>query len=98
MEDVGGVLTIGLENVVLDKAAVKAYEDLGEGRYIELTVSDTGKGIDPRDIDPIFDPYFTTKAIGQGSGMGLAVASQPRKGATFTILLPLTGDPPADGI
>jgi PAS domain S-box-containing protein len=74
------------------------------GLYIELTISDTGIGMDEDTKTRIFEPFFTTKDVGQGSGLGLAsvygiienhggqieVESQPDQGATFTILLPAT--------
>ncbi|MBT8340651.1 MAG: response regulator, partial [Desulfatitalea sp.] len=76
---------------------------LQPGAYQVLHVSDTGKGIDPEIIDRVFDPYFTTKKPGQGTGMGLsvvqgivhgcggavAVNSAPGRGATFQIYLPI---------
>ena len=76
-----------------------------QGDYIEIRVSDTGVGIDPEIIGSIFDPYFTTKGPGEGTGMGLAMAhgiveryggiitvdSQLGIGTTFAIYLPVTG-------
>jgi CheY-like chemotaxis protein len=76
--------------------------DLPPGAYVKISVSDTGPGIDPDIFDRIFDPYFTTKDVGKGSGLGLsvvhgivknhngsiAVDSEPGKGAVFSILLP----------
>ena len=99
----GGVLEIKLENVKLGEAATSNSPDLNPGRYLNLTVSDTGYGINPKDIDRIFDPYFTTKEVGRGTGMGLAVIhgiikghgasvsvqSQPGKGTTFSIFFPV---------
>ena len=74
------------------------------GDYVEIKVSDTGVGIAPEIIESIFEPYFTTKGLGEGTGMGLAmvqgiiesyggkitVDSQLGKGTTFTIYLPIT--------
>ncbi|MDY6987061.1 MAG: PAS domain S-box protein [Thermodesulfobacteriota bacterium] len=105
MEKTGGVLSIDVENVTLD---AEAFPDLPRGRYVKLTVSDTGPGIAPEIRDRVFDPYFTTKDVGKGSGMGLAVVhgiiknhsgaisvdSESGKGATFTILFPLTAEKP----
>jgi len=91
-----------LKNVTLDENATPQYPDLKPGRYVNLTISDTGYGIPKEDMDRIFDPYFTTKEVGKGTGMGLAVVhsivkehngkvtvkSEPGKGTTFTIFFP----------
>ncbi len=103
MEGTGGILEITVENITLDEKSVDAYPDLTQGDYIKITVNDTGSGIETDIINRIFDPYFTTKAVGKGSGMGLAVvhgivqnhdgaiyvASKPGKGTTFTLLFPV---------
>ncbi|MBF0469603.1 MAG: PAS domain S-box protein [Desulfamplus sp.] len=79
------------------------FSNLRTGDYVKITVTDTGSGIDPVIIDRIFDPYFTTKSIDKGTGMGLAVvhgivknhsgvitvSSSPSNGTTFTILFPV---------
>lgn len=104
MKDEGGVLNVSLENVVLDNVA--QYHELSPGDYVKLNVSDSGCGIEPEIIDRIFDPYFTTRKVGEGTGMGLAVvqgivkshggdiavSSEPDKGATFTVLFPVIED------
>jgi PAS domain S-box-containing protein len=98
----GGVLEIMLGNVDLTFDDVKKYVDIKPGAYVKLTVSDTGTGMDHRIIERIFDPYFTTKKSGEGTGLGLAVVhgiisqygggievqSEPDMGATFHILIP----------
>lgn len=103
MEQTGGVIEISMESIILDEEGVKSYPELNEGHYFKITVSDTGPGIDTEIIDQIFDPYFTTKGVGKGSGMGLAVvhgivknhngaisvASEAGEGTTFTVLFPL---------
>ena len=103
MEQTGGSLTIRVENTVLDQGSVRKYSDLSMGDYVKVTVSDTGPGIDPKHMDRIFDPYFTTREVGKGPGMGLAVVqgivknhngaisvdSKPGKGTTFRMLFPL---------
>lgn len=102
MQEAGGVLEIVLKPVTLDKAAAKQYPDLPQGEYVMLSVRDTGCGIDPVYIDRIYDPFFTTKEAGKGTGMGLAVVhgivkshngaisvqSETGKGTLFQVLLP----------
>ena len=103
MRETGGVLTVVVDEVEigLDEPNIA---DLSAGRYLRLTVSDTGGGIDPTVLDKIFEPYFTTKGPGEGSGLGLAVVhgivkgyngqiavtSVPGTGTSFRISLPLT--------
>ncbi|MDY6988962.1 MAG: ATP-binding protein [Thermodesulfobacteriota bacterium] len=102
MEEKGGILEVTLRDVELDTSDVGQYQDLVPGKYLQLTVSDTGRGIDPELIDRIFDPYFTTKDVGEGTGLGLTVAqgivkshdgaitveSELGKGAAFHVFLP----------
>ena len=104
MRSQGGTLEICIENVELDEYASRHYSGLRTGRYVSLKVSDTGSGIDPPVLGRIFEPYFTTKPIGEGTGMGLAVVhgivkghggeitveSTPDSGTTFEILLPVS--------
>ena len=105
MEDKGGTLTIALE-AVRDPSLPQ-----GEHGYaVRLTVSDTGSGIPEEIRDRIFEPYFTTKGPGKGTGMGLAIVhgivaawggsivceSRPGMGTTFTITLPATGEAAED--
>ena len=108
MEETGGILEITGENVNLDKVAVNGYSDLTAGDYLKILISDKGPGINPEIINRIFDPYFTTKEMGKGSGLGLSVVhgivnnhngaitvdSEPGKGATFTILFPVVSEKP----
>ncbi len=103
MEQTGGKITVNVEKVFLNNNSAKGYPDLKSGNHVKVTVSDTGPGIDPAIIDRIFDPYFTTKEVGKGSGMGLAmvqgivknhsgailVDSRPGQGTIFTIFFPL---------
>ena len=98
----GGVLRVELAGAVADASLVSRYPDLRPGPYVRLTVSDTGHGIDATVMERIFDPYFTTKEPGEGTGLGLAVVqgivkgyggaitvhSKPGKGATFHVFLP----------
>ena len=98
-----GILRVTLEPVHLDRSAAMRYDGLNPGRHVRLSVTDTGRGIDPAVRGRIFDPYFTTKEIGQGLGMGLAIVygivkkndgairieSTPGHGTTVEVLFPL---------
>jgi PAS domain S-box-containing protein len=102
MQERGGKLTINLTEEHLDPEATGKFYDLNHGPYLKLTVSDTGHGIDAETMDRIFEPYFTTKKTGEGTGMGLAmvhgivksydgnitVESEQGKGTTFNVYLP----------
>ena len=104
MEENGGVLTVTVSDAVIDQAFATSHNLLGAGDHVKITVADTGTGIPPEVIHSIFEPYFTTKASGRGTGLGLAsvhgtvkkyggsitVESQPGQGSIFTILLPVT--------
>jgi two-component system, cell cycle sensor histidine kinase and response regulator CckA len=97
-----GILRVALEPVHLDRPTAMFYDGLNPGRHVRLSVADFGRGIDPKVKDRIFDPYFTTKEIGQGLGMGLAVVygivkkndgairieSQLGQGTTVEVLFP----------
>ena len=99
----GGVLTIETGRIVLEQDDLVNYPELTPGKYFSLTVSDTGCGMDPDVLERIFDPYFSTKPQGEGTGLGLSVVhgivgnhggairvySEKGKGSTFNILLPL---------
>jgi len=103
MEKEIGILELKLETIILNNRSALQYEDLTAGAYVKLTVKDTGKGIDPKIVNRIFDPYFTTKDVDQGLGMGLAVVygivknhygaikcmSKVGKGTTFEVLFPI---------
>lgn len=103
MEKGGGHLKIGLKNIELTQDDLVQGQDLQPGRYVELTISDTGHGIDQSITERIFEPYFTTKDTGSGTGLGLAmvhgivqthkgmiyVKSKPGLGTTFTVLFPM---------
>lgn len=98
----GGVLTITADNVVLNEDYAKLNIDAKRGKYVVITVSDTGRGIPPNLIDKIFEPFFTTKEIGKGTGLGLSTAlalvkghggflnvySELNKGTSFKVFLP----------
>jgi PAS domain S-box-containing protein len=102
MEPAGGVIEVGLVDLALDETAARRH-DLQPGTYVRLTVWDTGHGIEPTIMARIFDPYFTTKEVGNGTGMGLAVVhgivkhyggaisvqSTLGQGASFQVYLPV---------
>ncbi len=97
----GGTIRISTKNVVLDAIYCDIYE-ISPGRYVQISITDNGHGMDKQTQERIFDPFFTTKEIGRGTGLGLASAygiiknhsgfidvySEPGEGATFTIYLP----------
>ena len=103
MRETGGTLDVSLKSIELSKAEASRRGDLPPGHYALLEVSDTGCGIDKALQERIFDPYFTTKAKGEGTALGLAVvhgivtnlhgnisvASVPGLGSTFKIFLPI---------
>lgn len=102
MESSGGILDVTLAPVDSDAVDMTEYPDLKPGSYLKLVVRDSGCGIDPRHIERVFDPYFTTKKQGTGTGLGLAVVhgivknhggvihvkSEPGKGTVMTVLFP----------
>ncbi len=102
MEDTGGILEIGIQDVMLSHEETLSYPHTSPGPYLQLSIRDTGQGISPEIRDRIFDPYFTTREVGKGSGMGLAVVhgivknhdgaisveSEPGRGTTVTVLFP----------
>jgi len=99
------ILETSNEAIVGSRAAVRP--DVPMGNYVQLAVSDNGRGMDYETVNRIFEPFFTTKGPGQGTGLGLAmvygivrqsqggilVASEPERGTTFKILLPLVERP-----
>ncbi|WP_083912014.1 ATP-binding protein [Desulfotignum phosphitoxidans] len=107
MDQTGGELTVTLSDVTLDQDAAETDPDLLPGKYLKLTVADTGHGIAPEILPKIFEPYFTTKKRGQGTGLGLAtvhgiiksygggitVSSTPGQGTTFDLYFPVIETP-----
>ena len=99
----GGTLYLETENVILDEDAVYPY-DIKPGKFVKITVTDTGIGMDESTRQRIFDPFFTTKAVDRGTGLGLASAygiiknhggiihadSEVGHGSTFSIFLPFS--------
>lgn len=106
----GGVLTLAGEVREASEAILRSHPNLKPGKYLVLTVSDTGCGIPPQNLSRIFDPFFTTKCLSatKGTGLGLStvwqnatqhggivdVASEVGKGSTFRIYLPVELAPP----
>lgn len=100
----GGRLTLAVTEVELDESFCHEHVPLIPGRFARLTVSDTGTGMTPEVLRRAFEPFFTIKAPGEGTGLGLSVvhtiirehqgtitvASTPGKGTTFDIYLPMT--------
>jgi signal transduction histidine kinase len=103
MEDEGGVLEVSLTQEEIKTPLVSRGVRLPVGKYLKLAISDTGTGISPKVIDSIFEPYFSTKQIGEGTGLGLSVVhgivtsynglitvdSEFNIGSTFTVFLPV---------
>ncbi len=106
-----GAIQVALREVEAGKAEQLRYHELEPGRYVVLTVRDTGRGIAPEVLDRIFDPFYTTREVGEGSGMGLSVlhgiivshdgiidvSSEPGKGSVFTVFFPRVLDGGDDG-
>lgn len=110
MRSKGGELEVALKEVVIDSWNLES--ELSPGRYLELTVKDSGQGMEPYVMERIFEPYFTTKKTGEGTGLGLsvvhgivkshggdiAVTSVPGKGTTFCVYFPVTEGAAVPGI
>jgi signal transduction histidine kinase/ActR/RegA family two-component response regulator len=112
MREKGGIIEIDLKEVNLEPGTGNSIDTIGpsnldlhnEGKFQQLTVRDSGHGMDEETKKRIFEPYFTTKKFGEGTGMGLALAhgiikshggeitvdSEPGKGTTFHVYLPVT--------
>jgi CheY-like chemotaxis protein len=103
MDDSGGVLSVGLDNLKLQQAQTVYGITTQPGNYVRLTIRDNGSGIAPEIMERIFEPYFTTKEVGHGTGLGLAlvhgivkncggginVLSESGIGTTFQVLFPM---------
>jgi len=103
MEEGGGVLEVMVSDFLLNRAASTEFPQLNPGRYLRLSVRDSGCGMDRETLDRIFEPFFTTKHVGQGTGMGLAVVhgivtglnggisaeSEKGDGTVFHVVLPI---------
>ncbi len=106
MEPGGGTLEVSLREIGVNPGDPVAGQDFRPGKYLRLVVSDTGCGMDKVTLERIFEPYFTTKAQGKGTGIGLAlvhgivkghggylaVFSEPGQGTTFSLYFPVCCD------
>jgi hypothetical protein len=104
MPEEGGTITIRATNLVADDEYVGTRVDLEAGDYVNLEVIDTGSGMEPETVRRAFEPFFSTKDVGKGTGLGLAsvygivqnrrghieIDSEPGNGTTIRILLPVT--------
>lgn len=109
MRKTGGTLEVSLTDVEVDSEFAASYE-IVIGKYLKLSVSDSGHGISEEDLEKIFDPFFTTKPVGEGTGMGLAVvhgivknhqgaitvSSEKGVNTTFNIFFPVIEEAIAD--
>jgi len=108
MMNSGGILEVKLDVIIADRKLIQKVPNLKKGSYVRLIISDTGHGMDSKTIERIFEPFFTRKEVGSGSGLGLsvvhgivnnyggaiAVESEIGKGTTFAIYLPKYGESP----
>jgi two-component system, cell cycle sensor histidine kinase and response regulator CckA len=106
----GGRLVLSARNIVTDSQFAGAHPEAAEGAYVAVSVTDTGMGMDEEAQSHLFEPFYTTKEVGKGTGLGLAsvygivkqsggvitVQSEPFKGSTFTMYLPRLTEETAD--
>jgi PAS domain S-box-containing protein len=102
MQEKGGALRLSIKDINIDSHSPILEAEMLPGEYLELVVSDTGSGMTREVLERVFEPFFTTREVGQGSGMGLAVVygivkslhgsirveSEPGVGSVFSVFLP----------
>lgn len=103
----GGTLTVATEDIILDEEFCKTHVGIQPGEYVQLTVSDTGHGMDKETATHVFEPFYTTKDVGRGTGLGLPMVygivqqhrglimlySEVGTGAVFKMYFPAIGRP-----
>jgi len=102
MQENGGTMEVSLTDIDFEPDSPVFGADISPGEYVQLVVKDTGTGMSPDIMRRVFEPFFTTREVGKGTGMGLAVVygiakdlqgtitveSEPGAGSTFSVLLP----------
>jgi two-component system, cell cycle sensor histidine kinase and response regulator CckA len=105
----GGKLTIETDNIEIDELYAQSHVSIVPGKYVAITVKDTGRGMDQETLSNVFEPFFTTKEQGKGTGLGLSTVygivkqsggyiwaySEPGQGTVFKICIPRTQAEPA---
>jgi PAS domain S-box-containing protein len=111
MEEHGGTLGIDIREIIPNASLMKILPKLRRTSYLQLSISDTGIGMDESVMERVFEPFFTTKSVDKGTGLGLSVVhgiivscngeilveSAPGKGSTFFIYLPVIKENKPDG-
>ena len=102
LDDSGGCISVTLEHFTVNKQFHRDHHHLPVGKYIRMSISDTGHGINQSHLERIFEPFYTTRTVGKGTGLGLSVVhgiavshkgeisveSEPGKGTIFYVFLP----------
>ena len=105
-----GIITVKTENINIDKNNIKLFPYAKPGKYVSLSILDSGVGIEEIIMDQLFEPFFTTKGLANSSGLGLSVvygvvkqhegwinvSSEKKQGAEFLIFLPVTSELPLE--
>ncbi len=98
----GGKISIKTENIIVEQPCKKAFPEAKSGRFVRISITDTGIGMDKEIIEHVFEPFFTTKGVGKGTGLGLSVIygivkehggwihvySESGQGSTFKVYIP----------